>query len=150
LKLAGEMLNPDCTPVPLNAIVRGDPLALLTIVTLPVALPVAVGANTTFRVAVATGFNVNGVVTPFTVNPVPLAPTFVIWTAAVPVLVKVMCCVALLPVLTFPKLSVVEFAWSCPVAAADPVPLSVTVMVGFVVSLLVIAKLPVTAPAVVG
>ena len=42
---------------------------------LPVAFPVAVGANLTASVAVAEGFNVNGAVTPLTLNPVPASVT---------------------------------------------------------------------------
>jgi len=43
LKLAGLTVNPACTPVPDNAIVAGEPAALLVTVTLPLALPLAVG-----------------------------------------------------------------------------------------------------------
>jgi hypothetical protein len=50
----------------------------------------------------------------------------------------------------FPKLSELGASWSCPTADVEPVPSSVTVVVGFVGSLLVMVKLPVTAPAVVG
>jgi len=39
LKLAGLTVNPACTPVPDNAIVAGEPAALLVTVTLPLALP---------------------------------------------------------------------------------------------------------------
>lgn len=56
LKLAGVTLNPLWTPVPFTGIVSGD--ALLLTVMLPVTAPVAVGANVTFKVAVADGFSV--------------------------------------------------------------------------------------------
>jgi hypothetical protein len=61
----GLMLSCGCTaaPVPLNAIVAGELGALLVIVTLPVALPAAVGANVTENVvfppaAIVVGCNV--------------------------------------------------------------------------------------------
>lgn len=57
---------------------------------------------------------------------------------------------ALLPVVTVPKLRLDELALSCPVAVADPVPVNGTVTVGLFGSLLVMAILPVTAPVVVG
>jgi hypothetical protein len=44
LKLVGLIVNPACTPVPDNAIVAGDPVALLVTVTLPLVLPLVVGA----------------------------------------------------------------------------------------------------------
>ena len=55
LKLVGFATNCPVAvvdPVPLRAIVSGDPLALLATVMLPVTAPVAVGANFTARVAV--------------------------------------------------------------------------------------------------
>jgi hypothetical protein len=65
-------------------------------------------------------------------------------------LLNVICFVPLLPTDTLPKLREVGLSRSCPEAAVDPVPSNVTVMVGFVGSLLVMVKLPVTAPAAVG
>jgi hypothetical protein len=44
LKLVGLTVNPAWTPVPDNAIVAGEPVALLVTVTLPLALPLVVGA----------------------------------------------------------------------------------------------------------
>ena len=125
-------------------------LALLVTVTLPVALPPAVGANTTFRVAVVPAFSVNGAVIPFSLNPAPLAAMLEIWTAAVPVLFNITCCVALAPVLTVPKLTVAGFACNCPNVAVEPVPARVTIKAGFTGSLLVMDKFAVAAPATVG
>jgi hypothetical protein len=130
--------------------VSGELFALLVTVTLPEALPPVVGANTTFRVAVVAAFNVNGAVIPFTLKPVPLAAMLEIWTAAVPVLFNMTCCVALPPVLTVPKLTEAGFACNCPNVAVDPVPDRVTLVVGFTGSLLVMDKFAVAAPAAVG
>ena len=149
-KLAGVMLNPGCTPVPVTGTVNGELLALLVTVTLPDALPAVVGANTTLRIALAAAFTIMGVVIPFTANPVPVAAMFVIWTATVPVLVNVMCCVVLLPVLTLPKLTEVGLACNCPNGAVDPVPANATLVVGLTGSLLVMDKLPAAAPPTLG
>lgn len=149
-KLVGVTLNPGCTPVPVSAIVRDELFALLVTVTVPVALPPVVGANTTFKVAVAAAFNVKGVVIPFSLKPVPLAAMLEIWTGAVPVLVNLICCVPLPPVFTLPKLSEAGFGCNCPNVALDPVPARETVSVGLTGSLLVMDKVPLAAPAVVG
>lgn len=47
----GLIVSPgcDCVPVPLSGIASGEPGALLTIETLPVAAPAAVGANFTLN-----------------------------------------------------------------------------------------------------
>ena len=67
-------------PVPLRAIVSGDPLALLATVMLPVTAPVTVGANFTASVAVCEAASVAGGVTPLTLKPVPAAVMLVICT----------------------------------------------------------------------
>src|SRR5258708_10598428 len=139
-----------CAPVPVREMVSGELVALLVTVTLPDALPVTVGANTALRVAVAAAFNVKGTVIPFTVNPVPLAAMLEIWTAAVPVLLKMMGLVPLLPVPTLPKLTEAGFACNCPNVALDPVPAKATVVVGLTGSLLVMDTVPSAAPAAFG
>ena len=53
-------------PVPLRATVEGDVGALLTIDTLPGALPVVVGANFTLKLAEAPAATVAGVAIPLT------------------------------------------------------------------------------------
>jgi len=50
--LAGFALSAPSVPVPLNAIVRGEPGALLVIDTLPLALVAVVGAKVTVKVVV--------------------------------------------------------------------------------------------------
>ena len=149
-KLDGVMLNPGCALEPATEIVSGEFVASLVTVTFPDTLPPAVGANTTFKSAVAVAGSVKGVVIPLTLNPAPLAAMLDIWTAAVPVLLKLICFVTLLPALTLPKANDAGFACSCPNVAEEPAPPKVTVMVGLVGSLLVIVKVPVVAPLVVG
>ena len=78
-------------PVPLSAIVAV--VALLVIVTEPVAAPATVGSKPTIRVAVWPGFRVNGVLTPDSENPAPLTETPLIVSAAVPDDVTVTDCV---------------------------------------------------------
>jgi hypothetical protein len=137
-------------PVPVNPITSAGPLPLLAIVIVPVALPILAGANFTASVAVCDGFNVAGTATPLALNPVPAATTLEIFTAALPVFVNVTFCEALLPEATFPKPTFVGLALNCPSAAVVPFPVSVTLVVGVVGSLLVIAIPPVALPVAVG
>ena len=65
-------------------------------------------------------------------------------------MVRTICFEALLPELTFPKAILVGFAVNCPSWAPVPLPVRAMFKVGFAGSLLVIARLPLTAPAVVG
>jgi len=101
--------------------VSGELLALLVTVTLPEALPTAVGREHGVDGRSSCAFNVKGTVIPFTLNPVPLTAMLDIWTADVPVLLKMMDFVALLPVLTLPKLTEAGFACNCPNVALEPV-----------------------------
>jgi hypothetical protein len=112
LKLDGVMLNPACTPVPLKLIVSGDPLALLVTVTVPVAFPTTAGVKFAVKLVVWAGATVAGVLTPVKLNPVPLTVILVIFAAAVPVLVNVINWLALLPVETFPKLTLVTLGFN--------------------------------------
>ena len=150
LKLAGEIDRPACAPVPLNATCKGELDASLLIVIVPVILPTVVGANEAVIVALCDVLSVMGVVTPLEVMPAPVLVMLEILTAAFPVFVKTICFCTELPIATDPKLTVVEFAFNCPVAAVVPLPLNATVVVGLVGSLLVIVKLPVELPAAVG
>ena len=110
LKLPGVTLRPVCAPVPLRAIVMGDPLALLTIAIEPLALPVAVGTKFTLSVTVSEGLRAAGAVSPVTENPVPLGVILEICTAAFPVFVMATCWLEVAPVATLPKLRLVELA----------------------------------------
>ena len=58
--LAGLAKPSDCIPVPLSAIVAGDPDALLAMEMVPVALPSAVGAKATEKVPLAPALIVVG------------------------------------------------------------------------------------------
>jgi hypothetical protein len=96
----------DCVPVPLRAIVSGDPGALLVIETLPVAAPEVVGANFAVNDVLAPALSVIGSVgIPLMLNPVPDTLAREIVTAAVPPFVKAIVCVLLLPTPTLPKLA---------------------------------------------
>jgi hypothetical protein len=150
LKLAGLTVNPACTPVPLTGIASGDPGALVVTVTVPAAAPTAVGAKVTDKTAALEGLNVVGTVTPLAEKPAPETVTPVICKDPVPEFVSVICFTELVLVPTLPKLKLVGLATRLPVAAVVPVPLSATVIAGFVGSLLVMERLPVAAPAVVG
>jgi hypothetical protein len=68
-------------------------VALLLIVTVPLAAPATVGSNPTVSVAVCPGFNVNGVLIPDTENPAPLTATPLIVSTVVPDDVTVTDCV---------------------------------------------------------
>lgn len=147
--MVGETLNPACVPVPLKAIIKGEPVASLITVAVPVALPVVVGAKPTMNVKALEGLIVAGVVTPLTLNPVPVAAILETWTAALPVLVRVTSCVLLPPAKMFPKLTVEVLAVSSPVAAAVPVPLK-AILNGESVASLVMVTFPVTLVVAVG
>lgn len=60
------------TALPLRAIVMGELGALLTMDTLPVALPVELGANTTLKLLVAPEVIVSGVDRPLRLKPEPV------------------------------------------------------------------------------
>ena len=150
LKLAGLIVNPGCTPVPLTGIASGDPDALLVTDTVPDAFPAVVGANVTDKVTWLDAFKVIGVVAPLTANPVPVTPTAVICTGLVPAFVTTTCFTELLPVETFPKLKLVRLGCSVPAGAVAPVPLRLTWRVGFAGSELPIVRLPLAAPVAVG
>jgi len=119
-------------------------------VTEPVTLPAAEGANVIVSVTASAGFSVAGAVKPLTEYPVPLTVTAEMPTTAFPVLVMTTCWLVLLPVATVPKLMLAGLALNCPVAAVDPVPVSGMLSVGLLGSLLVMAILPLAAPATVG
>jgi hypothetical protein len=135
-----------CVPVPLSAIVSGEPGALLVIETLPLALMAVVGVNLAVKEVLAPALIVSGTVSPLIVKPVPDALAAVIVTLAVPEFVSVTDCDALLPSATLPKLTLVGFGVRAPCA---PVPLRAIVS-GEPGALLVIETLPLALPAVVG
>lgn len=91
----------------------GEVGALLVSVTLPLAAPVVVGANSTLNVEVLPEFIVSGTVRPLIVNaPVEMVACVMV-RLAVPGLLRVTLRLELLPVVTFPKLTVDGVAVSC-------------------------------------
>jgi hypothetical protein len=133
-------------PVPLSAIVRGEPGTLLVIEMLPAKLPADVGENVAVKGAVCPGLRIRGTVKPVMLKPVPEALAAEIVTPAVPEFVRVTDTEPLLPMRRLPKLTLEGLAMSWPCV---PVPLRATVMVGLV-ALLVIVMLPEAFPAAVG
>jgi hypothetical protein len=139
------------SPVPDNATVDVLPrVELLLMVSFPVAVPVAVGANLTVRIAVDPGFNEIGKLPPTMEKPVPVIESDETVTADVPVDETVTDPVADDPTVTVPRLKLVVLNASFGFGAATPTPLSVTTELAPVVELLLIVSLPVTDPAVVG
>src|SRR5713101_5536700 len=138
--------NVAATPVPLRAIVSGEPGALLVMETLPLALPVAEGANCALKVVFCPAASVSGTDKPVMLNPVAEALAAEIVMLAVPELLNVKVCVPLLPTSTFPKLKLEGMAVSVP---CTPVPLN-AIVAGEFVALLTTLTLPVTPPAEAG
>lgn len=134
-------------PVPVKAIVSGEPGALLVTDTLPLAAPAVVGANVTVKVVVCPAFRLAGADHPLSVNPVPEMECAEIETAEVPVFVNVTDTGAVEPTATLPKLSLAGLADSPPLAI--PVPLSEIANGEFEASL-VMVKVPVAAPVALG
>src|SRR5208337_5253338 len=88
--LLGFAVSVPCvTPVPESAMLKleSDPLEL--IVTLPLAAPLAVGAHITLNVVLCPAVSVTGSVSPFKLNPVPLADAAEIVRLDPPVLLSV-------------------------------------------------------------
>jgi hypothetical protein len=137
---------PAWMPVPVIAIVSGEPGALLVTVMLPVGLPVAAGANFAVIVVFPPAAIVMGSVNPLTEYPVPEAVRAEIVNDKLPVLLSVIVCELLLPTRTLPKLSLVGFAvrldWT-------PVPV-MAIVVGDDAALLVIEMLPAGLPVAAG
>ena len=72
LALVGVTLKAGCTPAPLSATVGGVLLALLATDTLPVTLPVVVGAKVTLKEALCPAARVNGVAIPVVAKALPV------------------------------------------------------------------------------
>jgi hypothetical protein len=133
-------------PVPLSAIVSGEPGALLVIEAVPLALPAVVGENVALKEVLCPGLRVSGAVMPLMVNPVPDALAAEMVTLAVPEFVNVTVCDPLLPTSTLPKLTLAGLGVSCP---CTPVPAR-EMAAGELVALLVTLTLPVTLPVTPG
>lgn len=92
---------------------------LLTMVSCPLAVPVAVGLNCTVRLRDWPEFKVTGKVAPVTEKPVPEMLTELMVTAAVPVELNVSDCVIGLFRIVLPKEMVVAFTDNTAVAAVN-------------------------------
>ena len=76
LRLAGfDPSVPAVTPVPVKAIVRVGFEPFEVIVTVPVAVPAAVGVNVTLKVALCPAASVTGAAMPLMAKPDPLMAT---------------------------------------------------------------------------
>jgi len=115
LKLVGVALKTSVAvaPVPLSGMVVGEVGALLDRLIVPLALPLALGANSALKVLLVPGFIVIGTLSPVILNPVPDTLAWLIVRLAVPGLFKLIVCVLLLPVATLPKLTVDGVAEIC-------------------------------------
>lgn len=144
--LVGVAASCGCVPVPLKVIVIGEFGALLTIETLPLALPADVGANLALNVVLSPAPKVSGAVIPVALKPVPETVTAEIVTVPVPPFVSVMVCELLVPAATLPNAVLVGAAASC---ACVPAPLNM-IVVGEFGALLTIEMLPLALPAATG
>jgi hypothetical protein len=135
-----------CVPVPVIAIVNGDPGALLVIDMLPAGLPVAAGANVAVNVEFAPAAIVMGSVNPLTEYPVPEAVRAEMVRVALPVLLKVTVFAELPPTATFPNARLAGFAVS---PDCTPVPV-IAIVMGEPGALLVIEMLPAGLPIAAG
>ena len=131
------------TPEPESGIDSGVLAALLAIETEPVKFPIAVGANSTLKIALFPAAITCDAERPVMLKPFPETLACEIVTSVFPPLDSWMLCELLLPMATLPKLAVDGMVdnWPC-----VPVPLKETVRGEFDASLEMEA-LPVTAPA---
>jgi hypothetical protein len=97
-------------PVPDNATVAGEFVALLVMVKVPLYACSAVGSKVTVTVAVWLGVKMVPFDTPEALNPVPDADTVEIVTFEFPLFVSVTLSGSVLLTVTLPKSSVVGFA----------------------------------------
>lgn len=145
LTLEGVTDIPGCVPVPVSGIEVGDPERLVLTEMLPVTALVEVGVNVALKVMVLLGVRVCAE-KPVTANPVPVALAEETVRFAVPVFLRIMDCVAVVPSATSPKLTL---GGVTEIPAAVPVPVKATVRLGFE-ALLVTTRSPVAAAADVG
>ena len=139
--LDGVTVNCDCTPVPLKAIVAGEPGALLVSEMLPEALPAEVGVKTALNVVLLPG-EIVWAEKPVTLKPLPDTLSCETVRLAVPEFVRVTVCELLPPTLTLPKLMLDGASVNC---GSVPVPLKETVTESKAAPVTV--RLPVAAPA---
>src|ERR1700693_4076397 len=98
----------------------GELVALLLTVILPLAAPLAEGANVEVSVLVCPGVRVMPLA-PVELKPAPATTTCAIVTLEFPALVMVMFCALLLDTFTLPKFKLLTLEFSNSVGAADVV-----------------------------
>lgn len=94
------------TPVPLTGMESGEPGALFVSDTDPLTRPAEVGENTMLNDEFLPARIEVGSVSPLMLTPAPVALAAEIMSVAVPLFVTVIVCELLVPVVTFPKLTV--------------------------------------------
>jgi hypothetical protein len=111
----GATVRPGCVPMPVREMEAGEFEASLVTVNIPFAAPVACGANCICTVTLCpTATDPDGLA-PTKVNPAPEIVACEMFTAAVPVLVRLtLCAVVVLPTASFPKLTPPELALKTP------------------------------------
>ncbi len=97
----------------------GELEALLTSETLPVVVPVTVGANCTLRLLDCPAESVRGKVCPVILKPAPLTAAWERVKLPVPALLKVTVCVLAVPTSTSPKATLLGLALSWPEGDGD-------------------------------
>jgi hypothetical protein len=138
-------------PVPLKGTAAVLPVdELLLIVSCPLALPVAVGANCTCKVTDWVGLSVAGKLPPIIVKPLPASAAELTVTGEVPVDVSVNDCVVAEFTVTSPKLRLAALSVNCGAKVAVPVPLKGTAAVLPVDELLLIVSCPLALPVAMG
>ena len=135
------------TPFPETAIAAGDPFALLTMASVPDVATAAVGEYCTVKLMLCEGDSVTGD-PPDKVKFAPVKASLEIATLELPVFVIVTLREAVLPTLTFPKLTLEGFTARLS-PAATPAPLRAIADGGLEASL-TRDKLPVEGPADLG
>jgi hypothetical protein len=151
-ELALQLNAAECTvpltPVPAVVTEFGELVALLVMVTRPVTLPVALGANTTLICAVCPAAMVVPVTPLMTLKPVPVTAICDTVTLEFPVFFTPTPSVLVPPTVSFPKFRF-DVDNESVFVAEPPVPLSARVIVGFD-ALLLRVTLPITLPDAVG
>jgi len=135
-------------PRPDKETVFGDPVASLTTVTVPLALPAAAGLKFTVIEVLCAGDNTIGVAAPASANAAPFSLIWEIVTFELPVLVNTTACDEVLPTAMFPKSRLFWLIDKVRVGAT-PVPLRDTAVEKLTPSLSSL-RTPVTAPSGTG
>ena len=105
LRLVGLSESAGCVPLPAREATVGELCALLSIETVPDALPGAVGANCALKVLDCPGARESGKLNPLMPKPAPVTLPCEMFKLAVPEFVKVTAWLLAVPTITFPKLT---------------------------------------------